>query len=43
VKLTTAGRRVVRSRRSMTVTLLALARDASNNNGTAIKEGRIRR
>ncbi len=43
VKLTKAGKRALRARRVMTVTLIALARDASNNNGTAIKEGRIRR
>jgi subtilisin family serine protease len=41
--LTKTGRRVLRSRRAMTVTLIALARDASNNNGTAIAEGRIYR
>jgi hypothetical protein len=43
LKLTTTGRRMLRSRRAMTVTLIALARDASNNNGTAITEGRIHR
>jgi hypothetical protein len=43
VKLTRTGKRVLRSRRAMTVTLIALARDASNNNGTAITEGRIHR
>jgi subtilisin family serine protease len=43
VKLTKTGMRVLRNRRTMTVTLIALARDASNNNGTAIKEGRIKR
>jgi hypothetical protein len=43
LKLTKKGRRVVRSRRALTVTLLGLARDASGNNGTAIVEGRIRR
>jgi hypothetical protein len=43
LKLTKKGRRVVRSRRALVVTLLGLARDASGNNGTAIVEGRIRR
>jgi hypothetical protein len=43
LKLTEKGRRVLRSRRALTVTLLGLARDASGNNGTAIVEGRIRR
>jgi serine protease len=43
LKLTNIGRRMLRSRRAMTVTLIALARDASNNNGTAITEGRIHR
>lgn len=43
LKLTRTGRRMLRSRRAMTVTLIALARDASNNNGTAIAEGRIHR
>jgi hypothetical protein len=43
LKLTKSGRRVVRSRRALTVTLLGLARDASGNNGTAIIEARIRR
>ncbi|MDT4940166.1 MAG: serine protease, partial [Pseudonocardiales bacterium] len=41
--LTKAGKRVLRTRRVLTVTLIALARDPSNNNGTAIVEGRIRR
>jgi serine protease len=43
VKLTKTGRKVMRARRAMTVTLLALARDAAGNDGTAIAEGRIRR
>jgi subtilisin family serine protease len=43
LKLTKKGKRVVRSRRALTVTLLGLARDGSGNNGTAIVEGRIRR
>jgi hypothetical protein len=43
LKLTKTGRLMLRSRRAMTVTLIALARDASNNNGTAITEGRIHR
>jgi hypothetical protein len=43
LKLTRTGVRVLRARRSLTVTLIALARDAAGNNGTAIKEGRIRR
>jgi subtilisin family serine protease len=43
LKLTKIGRRMLRSRRAMTVTLIALARDAANNNGTAITEGRIHR
>lgn len=43
VRLTRAGRRAMRARRSMTVTVLGRARDASGNDGTAIAEGRIRR
>ena len=43
LRITRAGKRVLRKRRRLTVTLIALARDAANNNGTAIKEGRIRR
>ncbi|MFL5839972.1 MAG: hypothetical protein ACJ77Z_05925, partial [Thermoleophilaceae bacterium] len=43
LKLTGAGRRILRHHRSTTVTLLALARDAAGNDGTAISEGRIRR
>ena len=42
LKLTKAGRRVLRSRRVLTITLIALARDASNNNGTAIKEANLK-
>jgi subtilisin family serine protease len=43
LKITKKGKRVLRNRRKLTVTLIALARDRSNNNGTAVKEGRIRR
>jgi subtilisin family serine protease len=43
VRLTRTGRKAMRSRRSLTVTLLALARDAAGNTGTAIAEGKIRR
>jgi hypothetical protein len=43
VRLTKTGKRVLRVRRVVTVTLLALARDASGNDGTAIAEGKIRR
>jgi subtilisin family serine protease len=43
LKLTKAGRRMLRTRRIVTVTLLGLARDAAGNSGTAIAEGRIRR
>jgi hypothetical protein len=43
LKLTKKGKRVVLSRRALTITLLGLARDASGNNGTAIIEGRISR
>jgi subtilisin family serine protease len=43
MKLGKDGKRVVRSRRSLTVTMIAIARDASNNTGSAIKSGRIRR
>jgi len=43
LRLTRSGRRVVRMHRSLPVTLFASAKDAANNNGTAIAEGRIRR
>lgn len=43
VRLTKAGIRVMRARRSVTVTVLGIARDAYYNDGTAIAEGRIRR
>lgn len=43
VRLTKAGMRVMRARRSLTVTVLGIARDAYLNDGTAITEGRIRR
>ena len=43
VRLTKAGAKVMRSRRSLTVTVLGIARDAYMNDGTAIAEGRIRR
>ena len=43
IALTSAGRRVLRNRRSLTVTVLARARDAAGNDGTAIAEGKIRR
>jgi subtilisin family serine protease len=43
LKLNKAGKRVVSRRGSVAVTLLALARDAAGNNGTAIAEGKIRR
>jgi subtilisin family serine protease len=42
VKLTKAGRRVLRMHRTLRVTLFAYARDAANNTGTAIAEARIR-
>ena len=43
LKITRRGKRILRNRRKLTVTLIALARDSSNNHGTAIKQGRIRR
>ena len=43
LKLTKAGKRVIRLRRSLPVTLFAYAQDAAKNNGTAITESRIRR
>jgi subtilisin family serine protease len=43
VPLTRTGRRVLRSHRRLTVTVLALARDAAGNSGSAIVEGKIRR
>jgi subtilisin family serine protease len=43
LKLTRVGRQVVRLHRSLAVTLLASARDAAKNTGTAIIESRIRR
>lgn len=43
LKLTRAGKRVIRARRSLTVTLFAYAQDAAKNNGTAMAEARIRR
>ena len=41
--LTHVGRRVVHRRRVTTATVLAAARDAAGNDGTAIAEGKIRR
>jgi hypothetical protein len=43
LKLTHAGRRVLRLHRSLAVTLFAYAQDRANNKGTAIAETRIRR
>ena len=43
LKLTKAGKRVVRLHRSLAVRVFAFAQDAAKNNGTAIAEGRIRR
>jgi hypothetical protein len=43
LKLTKAGRRVVRMHRTLRVTLFAYAQDAAKNNGTAIAEARITR
>jgi subtilisin family serine protease len=43
LKLTKAGRRMLRLHRTLAVTLFAYAQDASKNNGTAIAESRIRR
>ena len=43
LKLTKAGKRVVRLHRSLRVTLFAYAQDAAKNNGTAIAESRITR
>jgi subtilisin family serine protease len=43
LKLTRAGKRVVRMHRVLPVTVFAYAQDAAKNNGTAIAEGRIRR
>lgn len=43
IKLTRAGRRVIRMHRTLRVTLFAYAQDGAKNNGTAIAEARIRR
>jgi subtilisin family serine protease len=43
LKLTRAGKRVVRIHRVMRVTLFGYAQDAAKNNGTAIAEAQIRR
>ena len=43
LKLTKAGKRVVRAHRVLAVTLFAYAQDAAKNNGTAITESHIRR
>ena len=43
LKLTKAGKRVVRLHRSLPVTIFAYAQDSAKNNGTAISESRIRR
>ena len=37
------AKRVLRSRRRVTATVLASARDAAGNDGTAIAQGKIRR
>jgi subtilisin family serine protease len=43
LKLTRAGKRMIRMHRTLRVTLFAYAQDAAKNNGTAIAEARIRR
>jgi hypothetical protein len=43
VRLTRAGKRVIRMHRTLRVTLFAYAQDAAKNNGTALAEARIRR
>jgi subtilisin family serine protease len=43
LKLTSAGKRVVRMHRTLRVTLFAYAQDAAKNNGTALVEARITR
>jgi subtilisin family serine protease len=43
LKLTKAGKRVIRMHRTLRVTLFAYAQDAARNNGTAIAEARITR
>jgi subtilisin family serine protease len=43
IKLTKAGKRVLRVRRSLAVTLFAYAQDAAKNNGTAIAQSHITR
>jgi hypothetical protein len=43
LKLTKAGKRMIRMHRILRVTLFAYAQDAAKNNGTAIAEARIRR
>jgi subtilisin family serine protease len=43
LKLTKAGKRVIRMHRTLRVTLFAYAQDAAKNTGTALTEGRIRR
>ena len=43
VRLTRLGMRTLRSRRLVTATVLAVARDGAGNDGTAIAEGKIRR
>lgn len=43
LKLTRRGRKVVRLHRALRVTVFGYARDAAGNDGTAIKEARIRR
>jgi subtilisin family serine protease len=42
-RLTKLGRRVLRRRRAVTATVLAVARDAAGNYGTAVAEGKLRR
>jgi subtilisin family serine protease len=43
LRLTKAGKRVLRMHRTLRVTLIAYAQDAARNNGSAIAEARIRR
>ena len=43
LKLTKAGKRMIRMHRTLRVTLIAYAQDAAKNNGSAIAEARIRR
>jgi hypothetical protein len=43
LKLTKAGKRVIRMHRTLRVTLFAYAQDAAKNRGTAIAEARISR